>query len=347
LPLAEYLLVHPVREMEWSVAFERASHRAMCNDPMDVIETTELGSWWLARRPVTPIVVRLHGSEYTFRRWSKQRQTPAIVLGRILQRDALRRAACVTAPSRFQAAEVAREMGWDANRITAVPNAIPRRVLDETPSQPQKNAADSEAPIILYVGRLAPIKGTVSLLQAVPGVLRDFPRARFVLAGPWQMPGQQHWRDLVNGVGDAERLTWLGHLTPDELTEWYRRASVFVMPSYYETFGISCLEAMAHWLPVVASRVGGLPEVVDEGCTGMLVPPGEPNALSQAISEMLKHADLRGRMAVAGRLRVGQQFTAGTVVADMLDVYRRAIASRMCCGSERIPRASRHSSPEL
>jgi glycosyltransferase involved in cell wall biosynthesis len=323
LPLADYLLVNPVREVEWSIAFQRASSRAMREDPLDVVESTELGSWWLARRPVTPIVVRLHGSEYTFRRWSNQRQTPATVLGRTLQRDALRRAVCVTAPSRFQAEEVAREMGWDPNRITAVPNAIPRQMLEETPNQPERSASDSKEPIILYAGRLARIKGTLCLLQAVPAVLREFPRARFVLAGPWQMPGKRPWRDLVSGVGDADRLIWLGHITPNELAEWYRRASVFVMPSYYETFGISCLEAMAHWLPVVASRVGGLPEVVDEGCTGMLVPPGEPNALAQAISEMLKNADLRGRMGVAGRLRVGRQFTPGTVVAEMLNVYRR------------------------
>ncbi len=325
LPLADRFCVQPVREVEWSIAFQRASSRAMREDPMDVLETTELGSWWLARRPAAPVVIRLHGSDYTFRRRLGQRQTLATVLGRKLQRDALRRAAIVTAPSRFQANEVAREMGWEPDRITVVPNAIDQRVLDQATARHRGNEADSEEPIILYVGRLAPVKGTLSLLQAVPGVLREFPRARFVLAGPWQMPAPHSWRYLVNGAGDPDRLIWLGHIPTDELAGWYRRASVFVMPSFYETFGIACLEAMAHGLPVVASRVGGLPEVIEDGISGILVPPGEPNALAGVIAVLLKDPILRQRLGTAGCQRVADNFAPNRVVSDMLAVYSRAL----------------------
>jgi starch synthase len=129
-------------------------------------------------------------------------------------------------------------------------------------------------------------------------------------------------------MGDAGRLIWLGHLTPDELDGWYRRASVFVMPSYYETFGISCLEAMAHRLPVVASRVGGLPELIEDGITGILVPPGKPDALARAITVMLSDPILRQRLGAAGCQLVARRFTPASVVSDMVNLYSRALAVR-------------------
>jgi glycosyltransferase involved in cell wall biosynthesis len=99
---------------------------------------------------------------------------------------------------------------------------------------------------------------------------------------------------------------------------------VFVMPSYYETFGISCLEAMAFGLPVVATRAGGLPEVVEDGVTGLLVPPGDTHALAEAIGRLLRDPDLRRRLGEAGRERVLARFTAEHVVKEMIPVYEHA-----------------------
>ena len=91
--------------------------------------------------------------------------------------------------------------------------------------------------------------------------------------------------------------------------DYYQRAALLVMPSFYESFGIACLEAMAFGLPVVATRVGGLPEVIEDGVTGLLVPPGDADALAQAMIRLLSDADLRRRMGQAGRERVLKEFT--------------------------------------
>jgi glycosyltransferase involved in cell wall biosynthesis len=97
------------------------------------------------------------------------------------------------------------------------------------------------------------------------------------------------------------------------------------MPSYYETFGISVIEAMAFGLPVVAANVGGLPEVVEDGVTGILVPPKDPEALAEALVRLLRDPDLSARMGRAGRERVRSEFTVDKIVSQTLDVYQSVI----------------------
>jgi glycosyltransferase involved in cell wall biosynthesis len=120
----------------------------------------------------------------------------------------------------------------------------------------------------------------------------------------------------------------LGHVPWQQLADLYRRASVFVMPSFYETFGISVIEAMAFGLPVVATRTGGLPEVVDDGVTGILVPAGDAEALADALIRLLRDPDLRRRMGQAGQERVRAEFTIDRVVSQTLAVYESVILNK-------------------
>jgi glycosyltransferase involved in cell wall biosynthesis len=169
---------------------------------------------------------------------------------------------------------------------------------------------------------MAVVKGTVPLLEAARLVRARHSAARFVLAGPWQMAEKpEHWA-LEKGV-NAAGMEWLGHVPWRELAEQYRQADVFVMPSFYETFCISCLEAMAFGLPVVATRAGGLPEVVEDGVTGILVPPGAPQELADAVEYLWRNPDLRRRMGEAGRERVLDRFTADRVAQETLRIYER------------------------
>ncbi len=94
------------------------------------------------------------------------------------------------------------------------------------------------------------------------------------------------------------------------------------MPSYYETGGLSAIEAMAFGLPVVASRTGGLPEVVEDGVTGILVPPGDSKALAEAVVLLLHDPALRRRLGQAGRQRVLDEFTLDRVLPQTLNVYQ-------------------------
>lgn len=200
------------------------------------------------------------------------------------------------------AAEVARvaviPCGVDTDLFTPGDRAAARAALDLPPG-----------PLLLYVGRIAPIKGLETLLDAV-GCLRGAgtPARLAVVGGETDEPVDGHEADVRRrvaalGLGDAVRF--VGAQPQERLREWYVAADVTVLPSYYESFGMVALEAMACGSPVVASRVGGLQTTVQDGVTGVLVPEGDPCALAAAVTRVLTDGALRWRLG-----REGQRWAA-------------------------------------
>jgi glycosyltransferase involved in cell wall biosynthesis len=327
---APSLTVLPVRELEWSLALRRGFDRLLENTPIDLVEGGETGMLFISARQQNypPVVMRLHGAPYTFRKYSRQ----AISLGEQLNHRfellALRRASSITSPSRFQAQEIAADLDWPPERIQAIPNPIAPWILQQAPPhKPRDN--QQPAPFVLYTGRIEYRKGILPLLHSVPYVAKACPEVQYAIAG-----GYHNSIDAptLNRVLDQDNIRayvqLLGHIPWTQLAEWYRRAAVFVMPSYYETFGISVIEAMAFGLPVVATRAGGLPEVVEDGVTGILVPPGNTQALAEAIICLLRSPDLRRRMGQAGRERVLAEFTVEQVTAQTLTLYQKVMQQR-------------------
>src|SRR5438045_575109 len=168
--------------------------------------------------------------------------------------------------------------------------------------------------LLLYVGRIAPIKGLETLLDAV-GCLRGAGTAArlAVIGGETDEPIDGHEADVRRraaalGLGDA--VTFVGAQPQERLRDWYVAADVTVLPSYYESFGMVALEAMACGSPVVASRVGGLQTTVRDGETGLLVAEGDPCALAETITRVLADgARLRRRRARGARGRVALRKT--------------------------------------
>ena len=318
----------PLRQLEWSLKFYSVAKSVFQKDPVDVIEIAEAGALFLATRPIAPLIIRLHGSEYVFRKYSGQPINSGVKCNQLLEKISLRGARGITSPSFFQARETAKIMKWAGERIKIIPNPIAPEILKEAMNVTVKTEEDQSLPIILYAGRLAPVKGILPLLEAANLVGKKFRRARFLLAGSWQMPEPpEYWRLKRNDNLNQRSVTWLGHVPWRGLIEWYQRSTLFVMPSYYETLGISSLEAMAFGLPVVATRTGGVPEVVQDGVTGLLVPPGDPGALSDAIVTLLRDPDLCRRMGQAGRKRVLAEFSIEKVAGQTLNLYRTLAGS--------------------
>ncbi|MHB1422891.1 MAG: glycosyltransferase family 4 protein, partial [Gemmataceae bacterium] len=183
------LLSLPLRQLEWSRKFSAAVRALMAKDPVDVLESMELGALFLSRKPPAPLVIRMHGSDYVFRKYSGEPLHFGSRWNHRLEQAVRRRAAAITSPSRFQAREVIEEMNWPAERIEVIPNPIAPEVLAEALRKEPNQEAVSADPIVLFTGRLAVVKGTVPLLRSIPLVRRECPRARFLLAGPWQMAG--------------------------------------------------------------------------------------------------------------------------------------------------------------
>lgn len=189
-----------------------------------------------------------------------------------------------------------------AERIRVIPCGVDTELFCPMDQSEAKAALGlGPAPVLLYVGRLSPIKGLETLLEALPRVpQRGEPiPALFVIGGDADEPENGHvlsLRERVAALGLEGEVRFLGPQPQEGLRLYYAAAEMTVMPSYYESFGMVALEAMACGNPVIASRVGGLTTTVQDGVTGYLVPEGDPLVLGDRISAILGDTDLRRRL---------------------------------------------------
>jgi glycosyltransferase involved in cell wall biosynthesis len=178
-------------------------------------------------------------------------------------------------------------------RLVVIPNGV-----DSTRFRPLP-ARDDDAEIVLFVGRLVAQKGVDVLLRSFAAALVRLPQARLVIAGD----GDQalYLRRLARYLGVMSRVEFTGWQTGEELVRSYGRAAVVAMPSRYEPFGLVALEAMSCGRPVVAVRTGGLPEIIDDGRTGILVPAGDHLRFAQALVRLLADDRARAKAGLAAR----------------------------------------------
>jgi glycosyltransferase involved in cell wall biosynthesis len=319
LPFAKSFSM-PVREIEWSRCAWSALTKLNREDPVDVVETGEnIALHQVAFGEKPPLVVRGHGNPLSIKRHSGKSVGWGDLLGRKLQLAGIRSADAITAVSHFQAGELARDLSLQPETIRVIPNPVSPVLLQQA-QEPM--GGESSSPMILYTGRIEFNKGSLELLASVGQVVSQVPEVEYLLAGGRHNSiDDKSLEHALGKNGTRQHVRLLGHVPWQQLANSYRRASVFVMPSYYETFGISVIEAMAYGLPVVATNVGGLPEVVEDGVTGILVPPGNAKALADALVRLLRDPDLRARMGQAGRERVRAEFTVDRVVTQTLAVY--------------------------
>jgi len=174
-----------------------------------------------------------------------------------------------------------------------------------------------EAPIVGHVGSLTEAKGQRTLLEAVPVVLDACPEARFVIVGDGEL--REVLEARAKELDIAERVVFTGFRA--DVARFLALFDVFCMPSVREGLCTSVLEALALRRPVVATSVGGLPEIVADGRTGLLVPPGDPEALGGAIVRLLTDKDLASSLAERSRRLVEEKFTAQAMVEGTIRVY--------------------------
>jgi len=173
---------------------------------------------------------------------------------------------------------------------------------------------------ILCVARLIARKGVRDLIQAVAQI--DAPAVHLVLQGSGR--DEASLRDYVASLGMNERVEFGGFKPQRDLPRVYAEADLFVLPSYSESCSMALLEAMASGLPVVATNVGGTPELIQDGCGGLLVPESDPKALSAAIAHLAGRPECRNRMGAFNRSRV-EKFSWDAVSQAYLDEYAAAI----------------------
>jgi glycosyltransferase involved in cell wall biosynthesis len=210
-----------------------------------------------------------------------------------LVRPVLRRARLVLAAS-SALADDARELG--AREVRIVPSGV---------AIPESVGVPEEPPHVLYVGRLSPEKGVLELVEACRGL-------------PLAVVGDGPLRSRVPQA--------VGFVPPGELGSWYERAAVVAVPSRREGYGVVAREAAAWGRPIVASAVGGLLDAVEDGVTGLLVPPRDVGALRAAVERLLGDAELRGRLGGAARAKVQRELSFAAAAERLEAAYEEALA---------------------
>jgi len=306
--------------------FFRGLERALARDRPDVVHAHTYGTNQVAaarrhgRRTGTPFVLTAHFHPIWSIHGGWLRHRIRGFYDRRLAGPVLASAARVIVQT-HEEERLLRTLGVALPPVDIVPPGY--SPLPEPPAAPGAFADryGIRGPYLLFVGRLASNKGLVELVQAFAALARDDPALQLVLVGAdGGMRASIEAR--VQGLALTDRVRCLGHLADDAwLAAAYRDARCTVLPSEYEAFGLVLLESLAQGTPVVASRVGGIPEFIDDERTGLLVPPGDVPALTTALRRLVADPELARRLGRHGRTDVVPRYSWDRLVDRLVGIY--------------------------
>jgi len=206
--------------------------------------------------------------------------------------------------------------------------SIPEEMIDvihpftDLPKIKSQPAQDDN--IVLFVGKMHPIKGLEFLIRALPHVDTDY-RGVFVGEGEYL----ESYKALAKELGIQDKVEFTGWIPLEKLSEYYAKCSVLVVPSIWvETFGLIGIDAMSYEKPVVAFDVGGIQDWLDDKGTGFLVKRKDIYDMAEKITLLLKDKALAKKMGTAGRLKVEREFTSGVFINNLLDVYKNVLSEK-------------------
>ena len=222
--------------------------------------------------------------------------------------------------------------GYDASNIVVIRNGVDMRRFEGAPEGARLRSElgiPDDAPLVTVVSRLTRLKGIENFLEATAALKPRYPDARFLIVGetaPTDRPYLTELTDLAASLGVADRVIFTG--LRSDVPAVLGCADVAVMPSLNEALSNVLLESMAAGAPVVATRVGGTPEALIDGETGLLVPPGDSGAIAAAVARLLDDRELATRLGGAARALISTRFSVEQMVRSTEDLYMDLLARK-------------------
>jgi glycogen synthase len=282
----------------------------------------DMAAFWISMLYRIPLIVTLHSME-PLRPWKADQLGSGYVVSSWIEKTAVEAAHRVIAVSRGMRDDIIRHFRVDPARVVVIHNGIDPERFRYTEARGALHRRGVREPYVLFVGRITDQKGIFHLLEAAPA-LPEGVQLVLCAAAPDTPEIEERLR---RALPRHPNVLWIDEMVAvDDVVQLYSHAALFVCPSVYEPFGLINLEAMACGAPVVASGVGGILEVVQDGITGLLVEPGRPDELADKIRRVLADPSAARSMGQAGRKRVEEHFSWDRVAERTEQVYGEAIA---------------------
>jgi glycosyltransferase involved in cell wall biosynthesis len=177
------------------------------------------------------------------------------------------------------------------------------------------------------VGRLYHRKGLETLLRSIPPVIQEFGEVKFAISGTGFKKKEQSLRDLAKELDIEDYVKFLGYVPDEKLPDLYSASDIFVLPAIYENFPFAILEAQATALPVISTKVGGIPEFLTDKENGFLIDPGDPAQLTQRILTLLQNPKLAEEMGRRGRELIEERLSWRLITGQVIDLYQKLLGT--------------------
>lgn len=247
---------------------------------------------------------------------------------RSYEKKLMKRSDALIAVSKYTVDELTELYGIDEEKIHVIYNGV-----DVEKFKPRTNRAELRREfgleegqkIVLFVGRLYHRKGLEILLHSIPPVLQEFRDVKFVISGTGFKKKEERLRKLAKELDIEDHVTFLGYVPDEKLPDLYADSDIFVLPAIYENFPFAILEAQATGLPVISTKVGGIPEFLVDNENGFVIDPGDSTQLTQRVLTLLQDPKLAKEMGDRGRKLIEEKFSWRLITSQVIDLYHKLL----------------------
>ncbi len=313
-----------LERLEYSYAVSRKIKQVVSKYNIDIIESCEAraeGFWYYFFNKKPPLVIKLHTPEGLVYKLNRNQKTIDRLLIEKLEEWWIRRADRIIGLSEAIVSLTQQHYRINFKNLPIVENPVNINFFKPSVSSNNNNT-------ILYAGRLEFRKGVHVLVRAIPYVLKKFPRVKFIFIGD-NCGMEQYLFDEIKQLGIRESVEFIEQVPQDRLIDYYQRSTVCVVPSLWENHPYTVLEAMACGKPVIASGVGGIPEIVRDKYSGILVCPGSFMSLAEAITRVMGDNALQRTLGDNARKYIEDRYAPSAVIRKNLKVYEELLTSKL------------------
>jgi len=277
----------------------------------------DMGAMWISMIHDIPLVVTLHSME-PLRPWKRDQLGTGYDVSSWIEKTVVEAADRVVAVSNLMRDDILEHYDVDPAKVVVIHNGIDPDVYVPATEKTALAKYGVTGPYVLFVGRISEQKGIFDLIEAA----KELPDGVQLVVCAAAPDTPELFERLTNATAGRDDVLWIDEMvSKPDVIQLYTHATVFACPSVYEPFGIINLEAMACGTAVVASATGGILEVVEDGTTGILVPPSNPAELAAALNRVIGDPALAESMGKAGRRRVEDTFSWAAVARETEALY--------------------------